>query len=388
MNTLMDRPISTLQGCSGKQPGVDAATPSPAFPDPRLRVSIHRRWPAQKLGLPPVEKRWARYNASFRAEEHTPESLLSELSKGYAFTAILGGCSGPCCGTWCTAPEHSSFPGHCGRPFGYRCNRHFHSAQFIATDFDTGDERSSFYYLLQQPLIAQHCTFLYTTLSHTPEHPKARLVFITDAPFTDASHYRRAKLALMEQLSWGDASVHDPSRLFYGTHPREGQTHYQGKILPLTVVDELIEAYRSRLEAEQVSRNLPRIPSGRVMGSTPAERYVSAAVLAEAAWLSSQLEGTGERHRGLLITAMKLASLRLSQWLPEEARGAIDPYGALLPPARANGYVAKYGEAVARRTIADGIAYATPRAQPESWNTARPRIWRVCGGHLQVEVSL
>jgi hypothetical protein len=69
-------------------------------------------------------------------------------------------------------------------------------------------------------------------------------------------------------------------------------------------------------------------------------------------------------------------------------RAAIDPYGVLLPAARANGYVAKYGEAVARRTIADGIAYATPRAQPESWNTARPRIWRVCGGHLQVEVSL
>jgi hypothetical protein len=347
--------------------------------DVRIQVSINRQWPAQKLRLPPAEKRWARYNASFRNEEHYPESLLAEVARGYAFTAVLGGCQGLCCGAWCTSLEHRDVPGHCGRPNGYRTNRHFESAQFIAADFDTGDARSTFDYLLGQSLVAEHGTFLYATLSHTPEHPKARVVFITDGPFTDAVQYRRAKLALMEELPWGDASVHDPSRLFYGTHPREGQTHYQGNLLPLTVVDDLIEEYRTRLEAEQKRRVLPRIPSSRLMGSTPAERYVSAAVQAEAAWLSSQVEGTGERHRGLLVSALKLGGLRVSEWLPEEVRTAIDPYGMLLPAATANGYVAKYGEAVSRRTIADGIAYATPRAAPDSQNPSKPRL-RWSGG--------
>jgi hypothetical protein len=76
---------------------------------------------------------------------------------------------------------------------------------------------------------------------------------------------------------------------------------------------------------------------------------------------------------------MKLAGLRLSEWLPEEARGAIDPYAALLPAAAANGYIAKYGEAMAHRTITDGIAYATPRAAPDSQNLSKPRL-RWSGG--------
>jgi hypothetical protein len=359
MKTLMDWPAVTLQSHPANHPGVNAAAPTPAVANLRFRVSINRRWPAQKLGLPPAEKRWARYNSSFRTEEHTPESLLMEVARGYAFTAVLGGCGGLCCGTWCTNSEHASISGHCGRPHGYRLNRHFVSAQFIAADFDTGDERSSFGYLLQQPLIAQHGTFLYTTLSHSSEHPKARVVFITGGPFADANHYRRAKLALMERLSWSDASVHDPSRLFYGSHPESGQTLHQACMLPISMVDDLIETYRAELEAAQECRKLPRIPSSRVMGTTPAERYISAAVQAEAAWLASRVESTGERHRGLLIAAMKLASLRLSQWLPEDARGAIDPYSVLLPAAAQNGYISKYGEPVARRTIADGIAYAT-----------------------------
>jgi hypothetical protein len=149
MTPLMDRPAATRQSYpTNHHPGVNTSAPTEAVVNPRFRVSINRRWPAQKFGLPPVETRWARYNASFRAEEHTPESLLREVSKGYAFTAVLRGCQGLCCGTWCTTSEHASIPGHCGRPRGYRLNRHFKSAQFIATDFDTGDERSSFGYHL------------------------------------------------------------------------------------------------------------------------------------------------------------------------------------------------------------------------------------------------
>ena len=182
--------------------------------DMRPKISINRRWRAEKLGLPPAERRWGKYNGSFIAEEHTPVSLLAQIAQGYSFTAVLGGCQGPCCGSWCTIPEHKEVPGHCGRPVGYRRNWHFESAQFIALDFDTGDERSGLEYLLRQPLIAKHGAFLYTTLSHTPDCPKCRVVFITDAPITDPDQYRRAKRAVMAQLPWGDSAVHDPARMF------------------------------------------------------------------------------------------------------------------------------------------------------------------------------
>ena len=345
----------------------------------QFRVSINRRWPAQKLGLPPTETRWARYNASFKAEEHTPDSLLSEVVKGYAFTAVLGGCLGPCCGTWCANAEHREITDHCGRPIGYRRHQHFQSAQFIALDFDTGDERSTFGHLLGRPLIVGHGSFLYTTLSHTSDHPKSRVVFITDAPIIDPDHYRRSKRAVMAQLPWGDAPVHNPARLFYGSQPEEGQAHYLGNVLPLEVLGQLIEAHRSELESEQPRRELPQVPGGTVMGNTPAERYVNTAIQQEMSWVASRVEGTGERHKGLLISAMKLSSLRLSDWLPAELRDGINVPALLLPAAQANGYIAKYGESVARQTIADGIAYARPRPKPSTPDYTKPWL-RWSGG--------
>ena len=51
-------------------------------------------------------------------------------------------------------------------------------------------------------------------------------MFITDAPFSEPDQYRRAKQAVMAQLPWGDASVHDPARLFYGSHPSQGQNRF------------------------------------------------------------------------------------------------------------------------------------------------------------------
>jgi len=346
--------------------------------DMQLMVSINRTWPAEKLGLPPAERRWGKYNGNFVAEEHTPISLLDQITQGYSFTAVLGGCQGICCGAWCTKLDHK-VPDHCGRPDGYRRNQHFQSAQFIALDFDTGDVRSSLEYLLEQSFIGHHGGFLYTTLSHTPDCPKCRVLFIIDAPITNSDQYRRAKRAVMAQLPWGDASVHDPARLFYGSHPHQGQNRFLGNVLHLSMVDQLMEQHRSELEAEQPRRELPRIPGNTLMGATPAERYVNTAIQQEAAWVSSRIEGTGERHKGLLISAMKLASLSLSEWLPPEVRGGIDPHALLLPATHANGYVSKYGESAARQTIADGIAYARPRLSPDSQHSSNPRI-RWSGG--------
>ena len=42
---------------------------------------------------------------------------------------------------------------------------------------------------------------------------------------------------------------------------------------------------------------------------------------------------------------------------------------ALVTAAYRNGYVEKYGEEAARRTIADGVAYASPRPEPGSWDS-------------------
>ena len=339
----------------------------------RFKVSINRYIPGQKLGI--GDGRWGRYNGSFKPEIHSARSLLDEVAQGHGFCALQGGCQLEHCGQWC-CPERKDELGHCGRPEGYRANRHWTEAQHIGLDFDNGDARSSLDYLLDVPLIAGHATFAYTTLSDTRECPKTRVVFVTDVPFTDAGDYRMANRAVMAALPWGDASVHDPSRFFYGTNPESGTTKYLGGLLSLETVDGLIEGHRDHLDLEQGARTLPRIPTSQVLGRTPAERYVNTALQQEVAWLTSRVEGTGERHQGLLLAALKLGSLKQSEWLPAEVRNNIDPLDALLSAACQNGYVEKYGEATARRTIADGVAYARQRPEPASWNSrAAKRIW-------------
>lgn len=72
-------------------------------------------------------------------------------------------------------------------------------------------------------------------------------------------------------------------------------------------------------------------------------------------------EGSGERHLNLLKAAKALGLLLIASWIPSEIRAGIDPYGLLISVATANGYIAKYGGKDARRTIRDGLAYATPR---------------------------
>jgi hypothetical protein len=326
-----------------------------------FQTSINRRYPAQKLRMPPEEKRWAGYNASFRPEEHNLRSLLAEIQQGYSFTCILGTCAGLHCGGWCTAEACKDIPNHCGRPPGYRVNRHFISAQSIPMDFDTGDERSTFEYLLADPFIRQFGAFLYTTLSHTPEHPKARVMFITDLPFTDAADYRWAKLALIAKFPGTDTSVKDPARFFYGTHPETGETEYLGNILPLEVVNQLV----AELPPPPPEPVAPLLEGSPLLPLAAAQRYVNGAIRHELDRVASQVEGTGERHPALLIAAIKLESLRQSLWIPAEVRQAIDPPGLLLKAAEENGYISRYGEATARRVISDGRSYATPRPAPE-----------------------
>lgn len=333
----------------------------------KILVAINRSLPHEKLGPWGADQRWANFNGSFRTEALDSLELLEEISLGHAFCAALGRCQREHCGgKWC-CPERRNDTSHCGRPHGYRLNRHWLSAQLIALDFDTGDSRSTLDHLLSVSLVSKHAAFAYTTLSHTPDCPKARVVFVTENPFTDPDHYRRSNQVVMAALPWCDTGVHDPSRMFYGTHPRYAETHYIGHVLPVALIDKLINDRRTDLDHQQSRRDIPGVPPGQIVGHTQAERYVNSAQLQEVAWLACQVEGTGERHNGLLLAALKLGSLKRSEWLPAEVRNRIDPSAALLPAARQNGYVDKYGEETAQRTIADGVAYARPREIPRNW---------------------
>lgn len=342
----------------------------------KFRVAINRLLPHEKLGPQGADRRWASFNGSFQNEYLNARGLFEEVMRGNAFCAELGGCQLAECGQWCRRNGCKKCGSdHCGRPHGYRLNRHFASVQTLELDFDSGDERSTPKYWQTNPIVAQYASFAYETLSSTSKNPRWRPVFVVDQPIDDPSYARKARLALISQFPWSDRSINDPSRFFFGGK-RDGDSIFMGHVLPLGVVDELIKDHQTQLHDEQGRRELPRVPSSQVIGRTPADRYVNAAIQQEAAWLASRVEGTGERHKNLLLAALKLGSLAQSDWLPAEVRAKIDPVAALLPAAQRNGYVAKYGEGVARRTIADGVAYSEPRPRPGSWDSrGAQRIW-------------
>jgi hypothetical protein len=328
----------------------------------KFEIAINRLWPGEKL--PQGDPRWKRYTRSFHRERHTLDSLIAHIRKGHAFSPVMA--------------------------CGHRNRENFVSAQHIGLDDDRGTPGSSVDSLARDPFIACRAAFLYETISSTPEHPKSRIVFILDQAITDPARYRLAQRGLTWKFADTDQSVAEESRFFYGSP--NARVVQLGNVLGInTLQAQVIGPFLSHLQdqANILERDINFLVGPPAVAASAPDRYVHRVVHEEVAWLSTRKEGTGERHRGLLVSAIRLASLRLSQWLPPGVRDAIDPYPILLPAARANGYIAKYGEEAARRTIADGISYAIPRPAPPHWgnnevrrNPHRPRritTWEVRG---------
>jgi hypothetical protein len=327
----------------------------------RIQAGISHFRPGKKL--PPGDRDWPAKTASFYTEHHTLDSFIHAVAvRGYSFSPVMKN--------------------------GYRKAANFMSGQVLATDDDRGvPGLSDLETLSKDPFTASHAAFLYSTPSSTPEHPKSRTVFALDRPITDAAQYRLVSRVLARKYRGTDQSVAEEGRFFYGTV--NGDFINLGNVLTSDVLEhDLVAPYLEDLRREAQQRTSPQLPNpGLVRGDSKWEKYINRAIDDEVAWVSTRQEGTGERHRGLLIAAIKLQSLKLSDWLPEDIRRGIDPVVLLLPAAAANGYIPKYGEDVARKTISDGMSYASARPFPAQV-TASPKSWGRRRIHRSIEVRV
>ncbi|HZA23571.1 MAG TPA: hypothetical protein VFA32_13390, partial [Dehalococcoidia bacterium] len=320
----------------------------------------------------------ARYHGAFHPETHTPESFLAAIEEGKAFCAELLTVD---CGRehhgqkWCCKKRREQGdPTHCGRPHGYRISWHFASSQVLALDVDAGN--LTIQDLLADLFISQYASFIYPTISWSPEQRKWRVVFILTEAITDAQVYRKAATALLDRYDTTDQQVKDPARLFFGMKPGNGEAVFQGNLLPMGEVLKLVSEYEDRrrqLEREVNYRQLPPVDSSQLSGNTPDERYVRRAIAEELAYLASRPAGTGERYPSVIPTAMRLESLRLSGWLAPEARAQVDVAAIVLEGATQNGSLALYGEAHLSKAIGWGIAHAEPRPMPTDWGQHQHR---------------
>lgn len=129
---------------------------------------------------------WRKFNGQFCNVALSVDDLAASIQSGYAYTA-----------------QHHS----------YRRAANFTAAQHLALDFDNGATLAE---LAADPFILAHAAIIHTTPSHTPENPRARVVFILDRPITNAKKYTELSEALVWRFKTADQSCKDAARFYFG----------------------------------------------------------------------------------------------------------------------------------------------------------------------------
>ncbi len=179
------------------------------------KISFSTMAPVGKI--PPGDPIWSQFNASFENVELDQVSIMDKIYTGYPFT------------TW-----HKN---------KWRHGNNYLAGQHLAIDFDTEDERSTISYLEKDPFIKKYAFLIYTTPSHRPEAPRARVVFLLDTPIMQAKNYTAAASALLWLFGTADRQCKDSVRFFYGS--RDCDIDWRGQELPLEKVKQMIQQYQA-----------------------------------------------------------------------------------------------------------------------------------------------
>ncbi len=185
------------------------------------RIAFSRMALADKI--PAGSALWPKFNASFDNRELEPIEIANEIYTGHAFT------------TW-----HRNH---------WRDTSNYELGQHIGLDFDTSDKRSTLAHLAAEPFIARYAAMIYTTPSHTPEAPRARVLFLLDTPIYQATNYVLAAQAMTWLFSHADPKCKDAARFFYGC--RNCQVEYIDHVLPLDVVRGIIRKWQATGASEK-----------------------------------------------------------------------------------------------------------------------------------------
>ena len=183
--------------------------------DPTYRIAVSTWELDHKLA--PGAPEWSAFNASFTNQSLTPFDFAHAIYDGHPFT------------TW-----HAN---------NWRTSANYVCGQHLGLDFDAGDQTSTLPALLDNPFIHRHANILYTTPSHTPEAPRARVVFLLDTPIMQATNYALAAASLLWLFGTADRQCKDPARFFYGSMRCEMEMF--DNVLSLATVKHIIAQYQA-----------------------------------------------------------------------------------------------------------------------------------------------
>jgi len=251
--------------------------------DPTYRIAMSSMALDRKLA--PGDPIWHDFNGSFVNRELTPFDFARAIYDGHPFT------------TW-----HAN---------GWRTSANYVCGQHLGLDFDAGDQTSTLPALLDNPFIHRHANILYTTPSHTPEAPRARVVFLLDTPIMQATNYALAAAALLWLFGTADRQCKDAARFFYGSMRCEMEMF--DNVLSLATVKHIIAQYQASGKREM------RRQVDRVIQSN--DRYTTAALRNEVEAMRTAPQGTrnGTLNKACWNLARFIATGELSQIDIEDA---------------------------------------------------------------------
>lgn len=222
--------------------------------DAKYKIAFSTWTPEGKIPpqaqLPADDTTWKRFNASFQNQELEQVEILDMIYHGHPFT------------TW-----HKN---------KWRNAANYLAGQHIGLDWDTEDERSTLQHLIKDPFIKKYGFMAYTTPSHKPEAPRARVVFLTDAPIMQGKNYVAATSALLWLFGTADRQCKDSCRFFYGS--KNCDMEWLGKTLPLEKLKAIIGQYQT---SGQLAK---KIATQRNYTPTADQREVAEALRCIPAW--------------------------------------------------------------------------------------------------------
>lgn len=116
---------------------------------------------------------------------------------------------------------------------GHRKSSNFICADFLCVDMDGARTLED---TLSDPIVTKYCSLYYTTPSHSRDHHRFRLVFVTPRTLLKVEDAVYACRALSRRLD-GDMSATDGARMFYGSSKSE----------PVTLGNRLSDAFLEEL---------------------------------------------------------------------------------------------------------------------------------------------
>lgn len=176
-----------------------------------------------KAKLPPGDPAWSKFNASFENKTTTLDDLIDDVYTGKAITS-----------------HHKN---------NWRTSDNYICGQHIGLDFDNEDDRSTIKFLKSDKFIAKHGSFIHTTISHKPESPRSRVIFLLDNPIMQAANYTMAVTAILWLFGTADRQCKDAVRFFYGAPGCD--VEILANRLPLDIVKKIISSYQTSGTAER-----------------------------------------------------------------------------------------------------------------------------------------